>query len=345
MTDVVAAITVAVVVVPGFLMKFSSVVGNERVAQVLRRAVDTGRVAPTILFHGREGVGKKTMAMAFISYLLCTDRRDGDSCGTCPNCRSMDEGRYVDLEILEPDKGVIKIDAIRDAMPRLQYQPVIGPWKVLAIDDAHAMNTEAANAALKSLEEPPANTLFLLITSSPDTLPRTVLSRSFQIPFGPVPTSSIIDLLVSSREIDSDTAACAAAMCSGCPGQAFRLLDSQALAERRDFIKTFLSLVDQPDRVRLQFSEGIPVDRDGGDVYRLILESVARDLLALVSGVSTDTLFNGDMKDDLVAFARKAGPDRVLLVAQAWLDWDSARAYYPAPRNAIDRMVLSMPSR
>jgi len=345
LTDAAAAITVAMVVPPGVSMKFSSVIGNEGVAHVLRRAVDTGRVAPTILFHGRDGVGKKTMAMAFVSYLLCRDRRDGDSCGICSNCRSMDEGRYVDLEILEPDKGVIKIDAVRDAMPRLQYQPVIGPWKVLVIDDAHAMNTEAANAALKSLEEPPAGTLFILITSSPDTLPRTVLSRSFQIPFGPVPTSAIIELLVSARGIEPDVAACAAAMCSGCPGQAFRLLDSQALAERRDFIKAFLSLVDQPDRVRLQFSDGVPVDRDGGDVYRLILESVARDLLAVVSGVSLDDLSNGDMKDELVAFAHKAGPDRVLAIAEAWLDWDAARAYYPAPKNAIDRMVLGMPQR
>ena len=331
------------VVPPGVSMKFSSVIGNEGVAHVLRRAVDTGRVAPTILFHGRDGVGKKTMAMAFVSYLLCRDRRDGDSCGICSNCRSMDEGRYVDLEILEPDKGVIKIDAVRDAMPRLQYQPVIGPWKVLVIDDAHAMNTEAENAALKSLEEPPAGTLFILITSSPDTLPRTVLSRSFQIPFGPVPTSAIIELLVSARGIEPDVAACAAAMCSGCPGQAFRLLDSQAL-QKGGFHQDIPFAGGSARQVRLQFSDGVPVDRDGGDVYRLILNR-SRVTCLRSSGVSLDDLSNGDMKDELVAFAHKAGPDRVLAIAEAWLDWDAARAYYPAPKNAIDRMVLGMPQR
>jgi DNA polymerase III delta' subunit len=329
----------------GLPMKFSSVVGHERVAEVLRRAADTGRVAPTVMFHGREGVGKRTMAMAFVSYLICQDRRDGDSCGVCPNCRRIDDGGYVDLVVLQPEKGVIKIDDIREAMPRLMYEPVIGPWKCLIIDDAHTMNTEAANAALKTLEEPPRNTVFILVTSSPDTMPRTVLSRSFQVPFGPVPTAAIADLLERVRGVDADTARSAAALSSGCPGGAFSMLDSTALAERRDFIRTFLSLAREPARTRLQFSEGVPMDRDGADAYRVILESVARDLLLAVSGASAAEMCNSDMAAEIFDFADRAGPDRVVAIADAWLDWDMARAYNPMPRSAIDRMVLNMPRR
>lgn len=329
----------------GCVMKFSDIVGHERVAEVLRRAVDTGRIPPTILFYGRDGVGKRAMAMAFVSYLICRDRPDGDSCGICPNCRRMAENGYVDLVVLEPEKGVIKIDAIREAMPRLLYEPVIGPYKVLIIDDAHAMNIEAANAALKTLEEPPSNTVFLLITSSPDTLPRTVLSRSFQVPFGPVATRPIVDMLVAEKEVEPDVARSAAALSAGCPGAAVRLLDSQALDERRDFIRTFLSLAREPDRARLQFSEGIGSDRDGADMYRLILESVARDILLAVSGDAGDGFSNLDMASEIIEFATETGPECAIAIADAWLDWDAARAYNPMPRSAVDRMVLSMPDR
>jgi DNA polymerase III subunit delta' len=207
------------------------------------------------------------------------------------------------------------------------------------------MNTEAANAALKTLEEPPRNTIFILVTSSPDTLPRTVLSRSFQVPFGPVPATAITSLLMATRDVEPDTAISAAALAAGCPGEAFRLLDSAALTERRDFIRAFLSLAAEPDRTRLQFSEGVPTERDGGDVYRLILESVARDILVAVSGADQQQISNVDMKDEIIAFASAVGPDRAVTIADAWLDWDMARAYYPMPRSAIDRMVLAMPRR
>jgi len=284
------------------------------------------------------------MAMAFVSYLVCHDRHDGDSCGVCQNCRRMDDGGYVDLVTLEPEKGIIKIDAIREAMPRLLYEPIIGPWKCLVINDAHAMNIEAANAALKTLEEPPSNTVFILVTSSPDTLPRTILSRSFQVPFGAVPPAAIVPWLMARGAAEED-ARSASALSSGCPGEAVRLLDSDILAERRGFIRAFLALASEPTRVRLQFSEGVPSERDNGDMYKLILESLARDVLLAVSGVAPGGLCNQDLADEIGAFAASVGPDRAVALADAWLDWDTARAYFPSTRSAIDRMVLSMPPR
>ncbi len=321
-------------------MKFSEIIGNAHVAGILRRAVDSGTVPPTLLFAGRDGVGKRQMALAFITYLICRDRREGDSCGICPNCRRMADGGYVDLVTIGPEKGIIKIDAIRDAMPRLLYQPVIGPVKCLVIDDAHAMNIEAANAALKTLEEPPSSTIFILITSSPDTLPITVLSRCLQIPFGPVPVAAISDWL-ASRGTSPDVAASAAALSSGCPGAALRLLDSDVLQERRDFITTFLSLATEPARVRLQFSDSVPSERDDGDLYRLLLESVAKDVLLVVSGAPVSSLCNVDLAAEIAAFAARVGPEGAVAIADAWLDWDSARAYNPSTRSAMDRMVLS----
>lgn len=325
-------------------MKFSDIIGHDRVSAVLRQSADAGRVPPTLLFHGREGVGKRAMAMAFLSYLVCRDPEDGDSCGICPNCRRMDDNGYVDLVTIGPEKGIIKIDAIRDAMPRLLYQPIIGPWKCLIIDDAHTMNIEAANAALKTLEEPPSKTIFVLVTSSPDTLPRTVLSRSLQVPFGPVPAAQISSWLVG-RGVEPGAAGSAAALASGCPGAALRLLDSDVLQERLDFVRTFLSLAAEPDRVRLQFSDSVPSERDNGDMYKLLMESVARDVLLAVSGAPVEALSNIDLAPEIMAFAAQAGPDRAVALADAWLDWDAARAYFPSTRSAMDKMVLSMPER
>jgi DNA polymerase-3 subunit delta' len=338
--------------VQGILMKFCEVTGHSRVAEVLRRAVDTGRVPPTILFHGRNGVGKRTMAMAFVSYLICQDRHDGDSCGVCSNCRRMAEGGYVDLVVIEPEKATIKIDQVREAMPRLLFEPVIGPFKFLLIDDAHTMSAEAANAALKTLEEPPSNTIFILVTSSPDVLPRTVLSRSFMVPFCPVSAGETVDFLVSRRGVEPDTARSAAALSGGCPGEAVRLLESEVLKERQDFIRSFLGLAGEVDGQtgapvlatcsRLEFSDGLPSEKDGVDGYRLILETVAQDVLKSVAGVPVDALCNFDMAEEIAAFAATLGPDRAVAMAEAWIHWDLVRRYTPMTRNAVDGIVLSM---
>ncbi|NOZ00429.1 MAG: DNA polymerase III subunit, partial [Deltaproteobacteria bacterium] len=183
-------------------MRFADITGHGRAKEVLRRCVDRDRIPNAFLFHGPEGVGKRTTALALLSYLVCRDPQEGDSCGACGPCVQVGSGDFVDLHTLVPDKGTIKIDSVRNAMPRLFFEPLVGPWKCLLIDDAHLLSIEAANAALKTLEEPPPKTLFILVTSAPDILPRTVPSRCFPVPFGPLKPDLVAGFLMGRGGVE-----------------------------------------------------------------------------------------------------------------------------------------------
>lgn len=321
-------------------MRFADIVGHEDVRAELLRAADRGRVPHALLFHGPEGVGKRSMALAFFSYLSCRERTGQDSCGQCVACRQVTEKTFPDLSVLAPEKGTIKIDAVRGAMPRLLFPPIVGPWKFLLIDDAHALTLEAANAALKTLEEPPSQTLFVLVTSTPDVLPRTVLSRCLAMPFGPVLARDIVSMLVA-RGVDPEKARAAAAMARGSPGAAVRLLHSPVEEERTAFVAAFLNLLGSSVEARMQFADGVASERKEGLIA--LLESVVHDVLAATAGVDDSALRNPDLAGLIRTFAEKVGQDRAIRMAEVMLEWDANRRYSPSIRVAVDRLVLEIP--
>lgn len=321
-------------------MRFADVAGHAHVKDVLLRAARRERVPHAFLFAGPEGVGKRRMALAFLSYLVCRDRGAQDACGQCRPCRMVDAGTFADLAVLAPEKGTIKIDAVREATPRLFFEALVGPWKCLLIDDAHAMTLEAANAALKTLEEPPSRTLFVLVTSSPDVLPRTVLSRCVTLHFGALPTDEVAALVARERGIPEDDALAAAALSRGSPGRALRLLDSPVLAERRAFIATFLDLAAKGPADRLEFSDGVASTKEDAADTAILLESLVQDVLVAASGRPDAELCNRDMAGPIRAFADRVGIEGALAVARAWTDWDAVRRYHPDTRAAMDRIVL-----
>jgi DNA polymerase-3 subunit delta' len=324
-------------------MRFCDIVGHDHAKETLRRAADRNRVPHACLFHGPEGVGKKSLALAFLQYLVCRDRTPGDpdSCGECRPCRQVAAGTFADLLVMEPEKGVIKIERIREAFPRLQFEPLVGPWKCILINDAHALTIEAANAALKTLEEPPSNTLFVLVTSTPDTLPRTVLSRCLHLSFGPLPAEVVAGILVDRHGMSEVDARNAAALAQGSPAVALKLVGSPVLAERVGFLKSFLELADAGPEQRLRFAEGIAGGREEFEEHEHLVKSLMQDILAAVAGQSDDRFCNADLGNEIRAFARRIGPDRVLEMAAAFMEWDSNRRYHPNSRMFLDRLVLS----
>lgn len=321
-------------------MRFADIVGHEHVKEVLRRAADRDRVPHAYLFHGPEGVGKATMALAFLSYLDCPDRRDGDSCGKCPTCRAIENRTFVDLHVATIDRNQIKIDEMRALMGRLYFEALVGPWKCLLVDEAHLLNLPAANAALKTLEEPPSRSLFILVTPNPDLLPQTVVSRCFQVPFGPLPTDEVVRFL-RRRHPDQDVLD-AAALSRGSPGRALGLLEHPILRERRAFLEAFLALAGQGPGERLAFSEGIAADRNDVATYVALLGSILSDLLLVAAGQPPEALANADLAPALRAFLDQVGVDRVLAVVETYRQWDEDRMYQPYARAALDRLVLSL---
>lgn len=145
-----------------------------------------GRVASSYLFAGEQGIGKRFTALNFAKALNCLDPADLDGCDKCPSCVKIDSGTHPDFLLVEPDGDQIKVEQVRRLEEALSLTAYEGKVKVAVVDDAEAMNANAANAFLKTLEEPPPGSLIILVSSSPDRLPDTIRSRCSRINFRPL---------------------------------------------------------------------------------------------------------------------------------------------------------------
>jgi DNA polymerase III subunit delta' len=209
----------------------SSVLGQEGALGILRRALASGRVAQAFLFEGAPGVGKMTAARALAQTLEC-EKETG--CGECGQCRKVAEGLHPDVIVVEPDGQFIKIAQVRQVTARAAYRPHEGRARVVIFDGADAMNLEAANALLKTLEEPPAQTHFVLVSSAPERLPVTVRSRCQRVRFAPLPTEVVAGWLERERGMAQAEAHAIAALSSGSLARAAELASGEALPMRRE---------------------------------------------------------------------------------------------------------------
>lgn len=217
-------------------MFFWPIIGQGRALAMLQGAFDRGRVASTYLFAGDEGIGKRRAAMWFAALLNCASpevrkRSAGvaEPCGQCPACRKIEASAHPDIKVIEPDGGVIKVEAVRELEEMLSFKSMEARWRVCVIDEAHQMNQSAANAFLKTLEEPAPGTLIVLISSVPDRLLPTIRSRASRVNFRPLSAADCAR--ATGRQADSPEVR----LSMGRPGLAFR---ENLIEQRREFFDT-----------------------------------------------------------------------------------------------------------
>ena len=161
---------------------FDTLLGQEHIEKILKNQLATGTTGHAYLFCGTRGTGKTTTARLLAKALNCTAEHGEKPCGVCPNCRSIAEGSFVD--VMEIDAASNRgVDDIRELRETVYFPPIQGKYKVYIIDEAHMLTKEAANAFLKTLEEPPSNVVFILATTEPEKLPATILSRCLRLDF------------------------------------------------------------------------------------------------------------------------------------------------------------------
>lgn len=169
---------------------FDTLLGQEHIEKILKNQLATGTTGHAYLFCGTRGTGKTTTARLLAKALNCTAESGEKPCGVCPNCRSIAEGSFVD--VMEIDAASNRgVDDIRELRETVNFPPIQGKYKVYIIDEAHMLTKEAANAFLKTLEEPPEYAVFILATTDPQKLPPTVLSRCQRYDFRRIPAAVI----------------------------------------------------------------------------------------------------------------------------------------------------------
>ncbi len=208
---------------------FDEIVEQKAAVATLRQTVKTGRIGHAYLFCGQRGTGKTSIARVFARAINCENPQNGNPCNSCPTCKGILDGSLMD--VIEIDAASNRsIDNVRKICEEVTYSPSKAPHKVYIIDEVHMITTEAFNALLKTLEEPPAHAVFLFATTEPHSIPATILSRCQRFDFRRIPQEAIVGRLkyISSEEkinISDDALALIASLSDGAMRDAISMLD------------------------------------------------------------------------------------------------------------------------
>ena len=300
-------------------MPLRDVLGHNRLITLLKRSVAGASLPPSLLFAGPAGVGKRRTAVGLAQALNCLSPRDGDACGSCTACTRIARGVHPDVTILEPeDSGAIKIEAVRDIVERAAYRPFEGRRRVVIVDDADALVPQAQNALLKTLEEPPPSSVFILVTARPDVLLPTVRSRCPQLRFRPLSPGDIAAALIARGAGESEARA-VAATANGSLGEALEAAGND-LVEARDVAQRVLMRAgaerDPARRIELakellaKTGSGGAADREQLSSYLRAMASLLRDVEVLATRADDRTLANPDVRPALERLTQTYGGER-----------------------------------
>ena len=248
---------------------FSAVLGHDGAKAHLQAALASEQMSHAYLIEAPHGVGKTTLANAFIKTLLCEKREKAgagrstgsmiECCNTCPSCRSFDHDNHPDVKRIRAaeDKNTISVKQIRDELVKdISVRPYGSRYKVYIIEGADSLTIEAQNAMLKTLEEPPAYGLILLLAESAASFLPTILSRCVRIPLQPL-NIALVRAGLEKRGIRGEKASIAAAFAQGSIGQALKLCEDETFEEVR--CKLFQFLGQLPQLSQLEIMRGASI--------------------------------------------------------------------------------------
>jgi DNA polymerase-3 subunit delta' len=216
--------------------------GQSSAVEFLRQSLKKGRTVHAYLFAGPDGVGKGLCAHVLAQALNCR-RQDGDACGECPSCRAMERASHPDVHIFVPRgvKGGIVIGQIRQVDHLSWLAPQMDGWKVIIIDGAETMDDAPANAFLKTLEEPPPRTMFVLLSAHPDRIMTTVRSRCQVVRFHTWPIDLMVPFLKERAGIGKEESQALHCATGGRPGAALRMAEDKFIATRQRVLRDLSS--------------------------------------------------------------------------------------------------------
>ena len=322
---------------------FDEVIGQEHIAQTLKKAITSGRIAHAYLFCGTRGTGKTSTARILAKSLNCLNSPGPTTqpCGQCDSCQAIARGD--DIDVIEIDAASnTGVDNVREIIENSQYRPARSRFKIYIIDEVHMLSKSAFNALLKTLEEPPSHVKFILATTEPEKVLPTILSRCQRYDFRNIPSREIaahLKKIVASEKItaDDDALALVARAGAGSMRDALSLLDRLlSLGNEKLTVEAIESTLGLP---RTQRMSELIASMGSGNVAEVLTQT--DELLS--SGLSTDTLIAA-LLDQLrnLLIARTCGSDSPLLdlAAQSKTELDALASKFDAVSLSQDIAIL-----
>ena len=259
------------------------IIGHQQIVEQLQHTVASDRIAGAYLFVGPVGVGKETVARYFAQLIFCQqDAQPPTVCGTCLACRKVDSGNHPDLQFIRPEGSLLKIGQIRELQKQIIYEPLEASRKVYILTDVERMTEEAENCLLKTLEEPPASSVLILLTSNIRVLLPTTRSRCQILQFHPMLTQELAETLMEKFSVAPEQATTLAITADGAIGKALTQLEKgDTLAEE---VPEILKTTDQLAAFRL--AEHL---KDNPDTLGELV-TWYRDLLFLQQGAPSELI-------------------------------------------------------
>lgn len=295
---------------------YEKILGHDRPIEVLKAAIKNNRVAHAYLFAGPDGVGKRTCAMAFAAALNCETNSDSP-CGTCLSCRKILKSNHPDINVVKRDGNFIKIEQVRDIGKQSNYRPHEGRCRVYIILEAEGLNINAANALLKTLEEPRPNNILILVSANPQQLLPTILSRCQRINFGSLAFDQIEKIIHEQMGYDDLTGKLLARLSDGSVGWVMQA-DVEGLVEKRRELLTTLANLDPKSEVDI-VSFGESLLEAGPDIQYTfeLLKTFVRDAAIIAIGENSNRLINIDIVDEIRSYSSRFDPIRLLSMGRS----------------------------
>lgn len=323
-------------------MSPGGILGHEREMEILGNAVSSGRVAHAYLFAGPDGVGKRLVARAFAAALNCAAGREG-ACGVCPDCSKIANSTHPNVvEVFPADKdgeadpgGLIRIDRVREVQSGLRYKVERG-MKVVIVDNADRLVAQAANAFLKTLEEPPAGSVIILVSSKASDLLPTILSRCQRMNFRPIPDEAVKGFLVAKRGVDPTEAGAIARLSNGSLSRAVSFIEDGSLARRQEVIGRLAAIGPSDTAEALKLAEDLS-KADGLDEILEFVRCWYRDRIVAMEGavhLIAGSGMDSQMKD--------AGVGEFNRLCSAFWAVEEARQAIAPPRYANRQLTLEV---